>query len=1141
MQITVKLFFQDEIRRVSIGDENGELTISHLKSTVDAIFPALKHGDFRLLWKDEDGDFITISSNSEFLDAVKEMTADGLAKFHIKTAQETTDKLPSSNSTHSPQMEDHRSTAASEREPVHDGVQCDECGVLPIVGARFKCSVRNDFDLCAACEAKGPQPHPMIKINSPKRSFSPFRGFPGFGGRAGRGGGRFGGRCGAGGRLGGWFGGEASTEQLPNPPLERGPPFGPFGPGFIPQGPPPTQHAPFGGRGRGCEWREALRRRMQRDHQPAASQDSVPSAASSTVAATSEGPAVHLGVGCDGCRMVPIVGPRYKCAVREDYDLCAGCEARRCAHGGLVNTDLFPMLKIDRPEQAPGTFVYIFNKRTVHGCHGGRGHGHPGRHGHGGRHAGDSVAVAVHRHVNCDHCGTHPIVGPRFKCAVRPDFDLCSTCAATVPQPYPMVKIYHPQHRPSTIVYAAALPATAATVDAAEVQTSQQPDVHQGVRCDECKVCPIVGARYQCIGRNDYDLCADCEALKTHQPFPMVKITDHSQRPRDLVFEVRGAKPVATRALTHPSVQMGIRCDECHQSPIVGPRYKCAVRDDFDLCGACEAKRTQPYPMIKIYDPQHHTSKLVFAYHDRLATAPSADSAPAVPPVVPHVPTAPSAAPTLPRPSLRFVRDRTLPDGTAVQPGQTGLRKIWDVRNDGLHAWPAGSTLVFCGGDVLHSGAASSVEPQRLLQPGEEGQLAVALTAVPEQDGRYVSYFRMQTADGLNFGQRLWADIVVTKPVAAAPAPASAPSSVQPSPFIQGMDAHMKECASSQNREGSPFIQGMDEHVKELQRLEGLARQAQEQEDRRLAEELDMLQLQDVHGAVDEEEEEQLLQQVMAEHHQQQQQQHSDAPATTEVMPSALGASNVVEEPTAAEAPLQVSVDAVPVDCVPALAELSPVPSEKEDKELELAEGWAVLVATAGNDKGEGCEYLLEEVEEDVDDCGSEYSAGVHQPASTSNSALLAASSSTRSVTQSSSSMIMTASYANACADLDLEVDDDSHHDHQHSQSGHEQGHQQEYTEDFEVHSSAAVESKEPEPEAITPVAPVSAPTDSTVGAVYHKELQMLAEMGFTDESVLVPLLQKHLGTPVAVQEGGSSSGGVDAQGLHAVLAELLN
>lgn len=38
---------------------------------------------------------------------------------------------------------------------------------------------------------------------------------------------------------------------------------------------------------------------------------------------------VHYGVVCDGCDVSPIVGNRYKCMQRPDYDLCETCHARK--------------------------------------------------------------------------------------------------------------------------------------------------------------------------------------------------------------------------------------------------------------------------------------------------------------------------------------------------------------------------------------------------------------------------------------------------------------------------------------------------------------------------------------------------------------------------------------------------------------------------------------------------------------------------------------------------------------------------------------------------------------------------------------------------------------------------------------------
>jgi len=35
---------------------------------------------------------------------------------------------------------------------------------------------------------------------------------------------------------------------------------------------------------------------------------------------------------------------------------------------------------------------------------------------------------AIHHGVTCDHCGVHPIAGPRFKCKTCPNYDLCGNC-----------------------------------------------------------------------------------------------------------------------------------------------------------------------------------------------------------------------------------------------------------------------------------------------------------------------------------------------------------------------------------------------------------------------------------------------------------------------------------------------------------------------------------------------------------------------------------------------------------------------------------------------------------------------------------------------------------------------------------------
>jgi len=53
---------------------------------------------------------------------------------------------------------------------VHEGVTCDGCQQSPITGIRFKCKVCRNYDLCSTCEGKNihPADHPLLKFNVPR-------------------------------------------------------------------------------------------------------------------------------------------------------------------------------------------------------------------------------------------------------------------------------------------------------------------------------------------------------------------------------------------------------------------------------------------------------------------------------------------------------------------------------------------------------------------------------------------------------------------------------------------------------------------------------------------------------------------------------------------------------------------------------------------------------------------------------------------------------------------------------------------------------------------------------------------------------------------------------------------------------------
>ena len=58
----------------------------------------------------------------------------------------------------------------------------------------------------------------------------------------------------------------------------------------------------------------------------------------------------------------------------------------------------------------------------------------------------------VHVGYTCDGCGASPITGIRYRCSVRPDYDLCEKCEAAIEVPHPMIKIREPKHAPQAVV-----------------------------------------------------------------------------------------------------------------------------------------------------------------------------------------------------------------------------------------------------------------------------------------------------------------------------------------------------------------------------------------------------------------------------------------------------------------------------------------------------------------------------------------------------------------------------------------------------------------------------------------------------------------------------------------------------------------
>ena len=154
--LTLKVSNNDVMRRFT--------TSSHLYSEVcekiQELFPNENKEIINLSYLDDEGDKIIISSQNEFEEALvvqKSMMekAGTSYRFDVVIPGQSVNNLPNAN----PISAGHLNNNV-----VHQGVTCDGCGLSPIVGTRYKCSIRDDFDLCEHCESSETQPHPMLKI-----------------------------------------------------------------------------------------------------------------------------------------------------------------------------------------------------------------------------------------------------------------------------------------------------------------------------------------------------------------------------------------------------------------------------------------------------------------------------------------------------------------------------------------------------------------------------------------------------------------------------------------------------------------------------------------------------------------------------------------------------------------------------------------------------------------------------------------------------------------------------------------------------------------------------------------------------------------------------------------------------------------
>ncbi|EHA8588420.1 protein NBR1 [Cocos nucifera] len=201
----------------------------------------------------------------------------------------------------------------------------------------------------------------------------------------------------------------------------------------------------------------------------------------------------------------------------------------------------------------------------------------------------------------------------------------------------------------------------------------------------------------------------------------------------------------------HRTFHRGVQCDGCGMHPIMGPRFKSNVKEDYDLCGICFSEmgneadytRTDRPPPIshRLYDDFYNT-------HSRYLLPSS------------HAVHGSGMRPSRAKLESRFIRDVTVLDGTLMPPS-TPFTKIWRMCNNGTTRWPCGTHLVWVGGDQFANCCSVQLEiPVNGFPVDTVIDIAVDFRA-PLRPGRYVSYWRLASPSGQKFGQRVWVLIQV--------------------------------------------------------------------------------------------------------------------------------------------------------------------------------------------------------------------------------------------------------------------------------------------------------------------------------------------------------------------------------------------
>jgi hypothetical protein len=115
-----------------------------------------------------------------------------------------------------------------------------------------------------------------------------------------------------------------------------------------------------------------------------------------------------------------------------------------------------------------------------------------------------------------------------------------------------------------------------------------------------------------------------------------------------------------------------------------------------------------------------------------------------------------------------YVADVTIPDGTAMTPGQV-FKKTWKLQNTGTCPWTTAYKVTFLSGNQMN-GVADPITVE--IAPGQSADVSVSMTASATGGG--TGYWILTNANGVQFGT--WFSVIINVSGSASTSTPATPS-----------------------------------------------------------------------------------------------------------------------------------------------------------------------------------------------------------------------------------------------------------------------------------------------------------------------------------------------------------------------------